>query len=228
MRWRPTLPPGPSASIWRSATRSSTCCPTSRPMPARVWPRAAARPASTTAVTGCHTESPAVAGVARSSSASTTKRAGPGPLAGRLRGLPSPLSGFEVARLKRFGFDGFLPAGQRTAVLFRRLTDALDYAAEHKLLFRPDGRPGTAQQQPAADLRRPAPQPASAASARRSPAPPALPTMVAGVDASRRAAAPTTARSSTGCASLDLADAGPTAAERQPSVGTRRRIRDTC
>lgn len=43
-------------------------------------------------------------------------------------------AGFEVA-LRRFGYAGFIPAS-KDRQYYPRLTDALDYPAEHKLLFR--------------------------------------------------------------------------------------------
>ncbi len=43
-------------------------------------------------------------------------------------------AGFDVS-VRKFGYDGFVPAGKDRRY-YPRLTDALDYPAEHKLLFR--------------------------------------------------------------------------------------------
>lgn len=43
-------------------------------------------------------------------------------------------AGFDVS-VRKFGFDGFVPA-HKDRRYYPRLTDALDYPAEHKLLFR--------------------------------------------------------------------------------------------
>jgi hypothetical protein len=43
-------------------------------------------------------------------------------------------AGFDVS-VRKFGYDGFVPA-RKDRRYYPRLTDALDYPADHKLLFR--------------------------------------------------------------------------------------------
>ncbi len=43
-------------------------------------------------------------------------------------------AGFEVF-VRRFGYDGFIPAGKDRRY-YPALMDAIDYPADHKLLFR--------------------------------------------------------------------------------------------
>lgn len=87
------------------------------------------------AVTGCHTQSPLWpvfrAEIARTSNTPVPDRA-PEDFAGAFAA-----AGFAVS-VKRFGFDGFVPATK--SPYYPRLTDAIDYAAEHKLIFRMEKR----------------------------------------------------------------------------------------
>jgi SAM-dependent methyltransferase len=84
------------------------------------------------AVTGCHTDSPLWPAfrqvIAESTNAPVQDRS-PDDYAAAFM-----TAGFDVA-VRRFGYDGFVPAsGDRR--YYPKLMDAVDYAAEHKLLFR--------------------------------------------------------------------------------------------
>jgi SAM-dependent methyltransferase len=84
------------------------------------------------AVTGCHTESPLWPSF-RKAIAETTNA----PVQDRSPddyAAAFAAAGFEVS-VRRFGYDGFVPASQDRRY-YPRLMDAVDYAAEHKLLFR--------------------------------------------------------------------------------------------
>jgi SAM-dependent methyltransferase len=84
------------------------------------------------AVTGCHTDSP-LWPTFRDTISKTTNA----PVQDR---APDDYSaafaaaGFPVS-VRRFGYDGFVPAPKDRSY-YPRLMDAVDYAAEHKLLFR--------------------------------------------------------------------------------------------
>lgn len=84
------------------------------------------------AVTGCHTESPLWPAFRRAIEETTNA-----PVQDR-----SPedyaaafgAAGFEVS-VRRFGYNGFVPV-PRDDRYYKKLSEAIDYAAEHKLLFR--------------------------------------------------------------------------------------------
>ncbi len=84
------------------------------------------------AVTGCHTDSPLWPRfrhvIAESTNAPAHDRS-PDDYAAAFMA-----AGFDVA-VRRFGYDGFVPAS-RDRHYYPKLMDAVDYAAEHKLLFR--------------------------------------------------------------------------------------------
>jgi SAM-dependent methyltransferase len=84
------------------------------------------------AVTGCHTDSP-LWPVFRQTISETTNAAAqdrsPEDYAAAFAG-----AGFEVS-VRRFGYDGFVPVSQDRRY-YPKLLDAVDYAAQHKLLFR--------------------------------------------------------------------------------------------
>lgn len=84
------------------------------------------------AVTGCHTDSP-LWPTFRKSISETTNAAvqdrAPDDYASAFRD-----AGFGVS-VRRFRYDGFVPA-PKDRLYYPRLMDAVDYAAEHKLLFR--------------------------------------------------------------------------------------------
>ncbi len=84
------------------------------------------------AVTGCHTDSPFWPGfrqvIAESTNAPVQDRS-PDDYAAAFMAV-----GFDVA-VRRFSYDGFVPA-PRDRRYYPKLMDAVDYAAEHKLLFR--------------------------------------------------------------------------------------------
>jgi SAM-dependent methyltransferase len=84
------------------------------------------------AVTGCHTEFPlwpAWREVIGSSTNAPVQNRSPDDYAEAFAG-----AGFDVA-VRRFGYAGFIPAA-RDRRYHPTLVDAIDYAAEHKLLFR--------------------------------------------------------------------------------------------
>jgi len=84
------------------------------------------------AVTGCHTANPLWPAwrelIGRTTNAPVQDRS-PEEYA---EGFAA--AGFDVS-LRRFGYDGFVPAA-KDRQYYARLLDALDYPAEHKLLFR--------------------------------------------------------------------------------------------
>jgi SAM-dependent methyltransferase len=84
------------------------------------------------AVTGCHTESPIWPNfrqvIAETTNAPVQDRSPEDYVAAFAE------AGFEVS-LRRFGFDGFIPAAKDRRY-YPKLTDALDYAARDKLMFR--------------------------------------------------------------------------------------------
>jgi SAM-dependent methyltransferase len=84
------------------------------------------------AVTGCHTDSP-IWPTFRDTIAKTTNA----PVQDRSPddyAAAFANAGFHVS-VRRFGYDGFIPAPKDRSY-YPRLMDAVDYAAEHKLLFR--------------------------------------------------------------------------------------------
>lgn len=84
------------------------------------------------AVTGCHTESPLWPAFRRAITDTThtsVQDRSPDDYAAAFAA-----AGFDVS-VKRFGYDGFVPAAADSRY-YSRLTDAIDYAGQHKLLFR--------------------------------------------------------------------------------------------
>ena len=84
------------------------------------------------AVTGCHTESPLWPSwrtVIEESTNAPVQDRSPDDYAAAFAA-----AGFEVS-VRRFGYNGFVPISKDRRY-YQRLTDAVDYAADHKLIFR--------------------------------------------------------------------------------------------
>ncbi len=84
------------------------------------------------AVTGCHTASPLWAswrGIIGGSTNAPVQDRSPDDYAHAFA-----QAGFDVS-VRRFGYDGFVPAAKDRRY-YPTLMDAMDYPAEHKLLFR--------------------------------------------------------------------------------------------
>lgn len=84
------------------------------------------------AVTGCHTDCPLWPAFRRAIGESTNapvQDRSPEDYAGAFE-----TAGFEVS-VRRFGYSGFVPV-PRDDRYYRKLSEAIDYAAEYKLLFR--------------------------------------------------------------------------------------------
>jgi hypothetical protein len=85
------------------------------------------------AVTGCHTDSPlwpSWRGIISESTNGAAYDRSPDEYASAFQA-----AGFDVS-VRRFGYSGFVPVSKDRSYYYPKLTDALDYAAEHKLLFR--------------------------------------------------------------------------------------------
>jgi hypothetical protein len=84
------------------------------------------------AVTGCHTDSPLWPTfrdtISKTTNAPVQDRA-PDDYAAAFAA-----AGFQIS-VRRFGYNGFVPTPEDGSY-YPRLMDAVDYAAEHKLLFR--------------------------------------------------------------------------------------------